>query len=123
MLHIAAQINEAADAIRRQWDHELGVQTLTPIRPLSERLKAWSDLTGKNIELLVGRQRAPVFDCRIRAAINGLPEFPFCQLFYLLDAGLRRVGRRTTLRRLLHRLISGHLNRVRRWRALRHSHH
>jgi len=39
---------------RRQWDHELGVQTLTPIRPLTERLKAWSDLTGKNIELLVG---------------------------------------------------------------------
>ena len=40
--------------IRRQWDHELGVQSLTPIRPLGERLKAWSDLTGKNIELLVG---------------------------------------------------------------------
>jgi len=39
---------------RRQWDHELGVQTLTPIRTLAERLKAWGDLTGKNIELLVG---------------------------------------------------------------------
>src|SRR5258706_2534936 len=40
--------------VRRQWDHELGVQTLTPIRPLVERLKAWSDLTGRHIELLVG---------------------------------------------------------------------
>jgi len=40
--------------VRRQWDHELGVQTLTPIRTLAERLKAWGDLTGKNIELLVG---------------------------------------------------------------------
>jgi UDP-sulfoquinovose synthase len=40
--------------VRRQWDHELGVQTLTPIRPLTERLKAWGDLTGRNIELLVG---------------------------------------------------------------------
>jgi UDP-sulfoquinovose synthase len=39
---------------RRTWDHELGVQTLTPIRPLSERLKIWQQLTGKSIELFVG---------------------------------------------------------------------
>src|SRR5437660_277957 len=28
----------------------------------------------ENIELLLCRQRAPVFDCRIWTAINGLPE-------------------------------------------------
>jgi UDP-sulfoquinovose synthase len=39
---------------RRQWDHELGVQTLTPIQPLAERLRAWHDLTGRTIELFVG---------------------------------------------------------------------
>ncbi|MGA7292535.1 MAG: NAD-dependent epimerase/dehydratase family protein [Terriglobales bacterium] len=39
---------------RRQWDHELGVQTLTPIRPLSERLRIWQDLTGETIDLFVG---------------------------------------------------------------------
>jgi UDP-sulfoquinovose synthase len=39
---------------RRQWDHELGVQTLTPIRPLSERLRVWQKLTGSAIELFVG---------------------------------------------------------------------
>jgi UDP-sulfoquinovose synthase len=39
---------------RRQWDHELGVQTLTPISPLSERLRVWQDLTGETIELFVG---------------------------------------------------------------------
>src|ERR1700678_29618 len=39
---------------RRQWDHELGVQTLTPIRPLSERLSVWRGLTGESIELFVG---------------------------------------------------------------------
>jgi UDP-sulfoquinovose synthase len=39
---------------RRQWDHELGVQTLTPIRPLSERLSVWQDLTGETIDLFVG---------------------------------------------------------------------
>jgi UDP-sulfoquinovose synthase len=40
--------------IRRQWDYELGVQTLTPIRSLSDRLKVWQELTGNQIELFVG---------------------------------------------------------------------
>ena len=40
--------------VRRQWDHELGVQTLTPIRPLAERLRVWQELTGHTIELFVG---------------------------------------------------------------------
>jgi UDP-sulfoquinovose synthase len=40
--------------IRRQWDHELGVQTLTPIRTLADRLKVWQELSGKQIELFVG---------------------------------------------------------------------
>ena len=40
--------------IRRQWDHELGAQTLTPIRPLSDRLRVWKDLTGRTIESFVG---------------------------------------------------------------------
>jgi UDP-sulfoquinovose synthase len=40
--------------LRRQWDHELGAQTLTPIAPLSDRLRAWYRLTGKSIDLAVG---------------------------------------------------------------------
>src|ERR1700681_641536 len=39
---------------RRQWDHELGVQTLTPIRPLTERLRVWRELTDNAIELFPG---------------------------------------------------------------------
>lgn len=39
---------------RRQWDHELGVETLTPIRPLAERLRVWQQLTGNTIELFAG---------------------------------------------------------------------
>jgi UDP-sulfoquinovose synthase len=39
---------------RRQWDHELGVQTLTPILPLSDRLRIWQKLTGITMEVLVG---------------------------------------------------------------------
>ena len=39
---------------RRQWDHELSAQTLTPIRPLQERLSVWQQLTGEVIESFVG---------------------------------------------------------------------
>ncbi|HUA84081.1 MAG TPA: NAD-dependent epimerase/dehydratase family protein [Bryobacteraceae bacterium] len=39
---------------RRQWDFELGVQTLTPITPLAERLRVWQELTGEVIELFTG---------------------------------------------------------------------
>jgi UDP-sulfoquinovose synthase len=39
---------------RRQWDFELGVQTLTPIRPLPERLLVWQQLTGRTIETFIG---------------------------------------------------------------------
>ena len=40
--------------LRRQWDHELGALTLTPIRALSERLKTWQRISGETIELHVG---------------------------------------------------------------------
>jgi UDP-sulfoquinovose synthase len=40
--------------VRRQWDHELGAQTLTPILPLSDRLKTWTRLSGRTIDLFVG---------------------------------------------------------------------
>ena len=40
--------------IRRQWDFELGVQTLTPIQPLPDRLRAWHEHTGKKLDLLIG---------------------------------------------------------------------
>ncbi len=39
---------------RRLWDHELGAQTLTPIRTLPDRLRAWHCTTGKMIEPFVG---------------------------------------------------------------------
>ena len=40
--------------IRRQWDFELGAQTLTPIQPLTDRLRVWQELTGKSIKLFTG---------------------------------------------------------------------
>jgi len=40
--------------VRRQWDHELSAQTLTPIQPLSDRLRSWCRLTEKTIDLFIG---------------------------------------------------------------------
>jgi UDP-sulfoquinovose synthase len=39
---------------RRQWDHELGAQTLTPIQPLTDRLRRWRELTGLEIQMFAG---------------------------------------------------------------------
>jgi UDP-sulfoquinovose synthase len=39
---------------RRLWDHELGVQTLTPIRSMPERLRSWRRISGEDIEFLSG---------------------------------------------------------------------
>ncbi|WP_414550242.1 NAD-dependent epimerase/dehydratase family protein [Anabaena sp. CCY 0017] len=40
--------------VRRHWDNELGIETLTPIAPIQQRLQRWQDLTGKCIDLFVG---------------------------------------------------------------------
>jgi len=40
--------------VRRHWDRELGVDTLTPIAPIQKRIQRWQDLTGKSIDLYVG---------------------------------------------------------------------
>src|SRR5262249_5553026 len=35
--------------VRRLWDHELGVETLTRIRPLHERVELWRELGGRPV--------------------------------------------------------------------------
>jgi UDP-sulfoquinovose synthase len=56
-LYLSNQGHEIAivdNYLRRQWDFELGVQTLTPIQTLTERLRVWREGTGKSIGLYVG---------------------------------------------------------------------
>jgi UDP-sulfoquinovose synthase len=56
-LHLANRGHSIAvldNFARRQWDEELGVHSLTPIRPLAERLKVWQQLTGQHLELFAG---------------------------------------------------------------------
>ncbi|MFO5492029.1 MAG: NAD-dependent epimerase/dehydratase family protein [Cuspidothrix sp.] len=40
--------------VRRHWDNELGMETLTPIAPIHQRLQRWQDLTSKSIDLFIG---------------------------------------------------------------------
>jgi UDP-sulfoquinovose synthase len=40
--------------VRRHWDSELGVETLTPIASIHQRIRRWQELTGKVIELFIG---------------------------------------------------------------------
>ncbi len=40
--------------VRRHWDLELGVETLTPVASIQQRLQRWHDLTGKSIDLFIG---------------------------------------------------------------------
>ncbi|WP_138506055.1 NAD-dependent epimerase/dehydratase family protein [Nostoc sp. PA-18-2419] len=40
--------------VRRHWDNELGVETLTPIALIQQRLQRWQDLAGKSIDLFIG---------------------------------------------------------------------
>jgi UDP-sulfoquinovose synthase len=56
-LHLSQRGHDVAildNFSRRLWDHELGAQTLTPIQPLPERLRAWERLSGKTIQSFVG---------------------------------------------------------------------
>jgi UDP-sulfoquinovose synthase len=56
-LHLSNHGYEVAildSLVRRHWDNQLGVNTLTPITSIQQRLQRWYDLTGKKIELFLG---------------------------------------------------------------------
>ncbi|MEO0533828.1 MAG: NAD-dependent epimerase/dehydratase family protein [Cyanobacteria bacterium P01_A01_bin.123] len=48
------QVGILDSLVRRHWDMELRVETLTPIAPIQTRLQRWTDLTGKTIDLFIG---------------------------------------------------------------------
>ncbi len=56
-LHLSQRGHTVAVAdnfARRAWDHELGAESLTPIRSLHERLAAWRALSGHEITPWIG---------------------------------------------------------------------
>ena len=56
-LHLSASGHDVAVAdsmVRRGYDDELGVESLVPIASIQDRVRAWEDLTGKEITLFEG---------------------------------------------------------------------
>jgi UDP-sulfoquinovose synthase len=56
-LHLSNAGHEVAVAdnfVRRQYDHELGVESLVPIEALQTRVDVWREKTGKEIKCYVG---------------------------------------------------------------------
>jgi UDP-sulfoquinovose synthase len=56
-LHLSDRGHDVAivdNFVRRQYDHELGVQSLVPIEPLVTRVRAWREVSGRQIGTYVG---------------------------------------------------------------------
>jgi UDP-sulfoquinovose synthase len=71
-LYLANRGHEVAildSLVRRHWDAQLQVDTLTPIAPIQQRLQRWKDLTGKPIDLFIGDI------CDYSFLINSLRKF------------------------------------------------
>ena len=54
-LHLSARGHEVAivdNLSRRKIDIDLGCESLTPIRPIGERLKVWKDVSGPNVRFM-----------------------------------------------------------------------
>ncbi|MBI2820300.1 MAG: NAD-dependent epimerase/dehydratase family protein [Acidobacteria bacterium] len=48
------QLAIADSFVRRLWDHELGTQSLTPIRSPQERLRRWNEIAANSVGLFIG---------------------------------------------------------------------
>src|SRR6202453_4960600 len=56
-LHLSEVGHDVAVAdnfARRQYDYELGAESLVPIEPLQTRIAVWRELAGKSIGLYIG---------------------------------------------------------------------
>jgi UDP-sulfoquinovose synthase len=47
--------------VRRQYDHEMGVDSLVPITQLQHRVRIWEDVSGLKLETFIGDLTDPVF--------------------------------------------------------------
>ncbi len=56
-LHLAQrghQVGIVDNLIRRHWDNEIGVATLTPISSIHQRVNYWQGLSGQKLDLYIG---------------------------------------------------------------------
>jgi UDP-sulfoquinovose synthase len=47
--------------VRRQYDHEMGVDSLVPIRQLQHRVRTWEEVSGLRLDTFVGDLTDPAF--------------------------------------------------------------
>jgi len=47
--------------VRRQYDHEMGVDSLVPITQLQHRVRIWEEVSGLRLDMFVGDLTDPVF--------------------------------------------------------------
>ncbi len=47
--------------VRRQYDHEMGVDSLVPITQLQNRVRVWEEVSGLRLETFIGDLTDPVF--------------------------------------------------------------
>ena len=67
-VHLSAcghEVGLVDNFVRRQYDHELGVQSLVPIEPLAVRVRAWHELTGATIATYPGDLTDAAFTYRV----------------------------------------------------------
>lgn len=58
--------------VRRHWDLELCLETLTPIAPIQQRLQRWTDITSKKIDLFIGDINN--YDFLIKSLLDFAPD-------------------------------------------------
>ncbi len=63
--HAGHDVAVADNFARRQYDHELGVESLVPIETLRTRVTTWRELTGQNIQCHIGDLTDPAFTYHI----------------------------------------------------------
>src|SRR6266498_2575531 len=67
-LHLSDHGHDVAVAdsfVRRQYDHEVGVESLVPIEPLHVRTRVWHEISGHSISAFVGDLTEAEFTYRI----------------------------------------------------------
>ena len=63
-LHLSRHGHDVAvvdNFVRRQYDFEMGVDSLVPVAALQRRVRRWEEVSGLRIETFVGDLTDPVF--------------------------------------------------------------
>ena len=56
-MHLSQRGHEVAvldNMMRRNWDNEIGAESLVPIAPLQERVAVWQEVSGKQVKAYIG---------------------------------------------------------------------